>query len=798
MIWPGTPNYTCRMSSREEKQPRPNSLDASLRPGTEVGGYVVQSVLGSGGMGTVYAARQTALDRPVALKVIAPWLATDPEFRSRFVQESRVAAALDHPNVVTIYEAGEDGGLLFVSMRAVEGRDLKRLVEHEGPLAPDRAVAIVSQVASALDAAHTAGVVHRDVKPANVLVEQRGGYDHAYLSDFGLVKRSGADESLTGSGGWLGSVDYLAPEQVQGGVVDARSDIYALGALLFFTLTGQVMFPRPDVAAKLYASVNDRMPSLLDFRTDVPSALEAVIRQATAKKPTARYPTAGAMAQAARAALAGQAAGTARPLPAKPGAALSGALALAASGRLGATASRLLKPATPIGRRRLFAIGTAALAAVIALIVTALAGVWSSPQTPSQSAQSPGGASNQGASPQNAKPVPVHGAPNTFSFQGVPLTGQTYDVTDNSGEHSAPPSLALAGETAFAVPDMVAQSPSLQVINAASGKMIGTVPPAVAVDSTANQAETPPIVATFAGKQFAVVGYVLTVHRKGATHSSKVLEIDAVDTHAHRLWKIVKPLPRGTAAFISLFLGPKTVVVNLGDNHEIPIPHPVLAFNLETRKLAWQNSTFEPLVVANDIVVGERDDQYGPHSGETVALNMQTGAQLWGRIDAPKIDSGIQASATNVLAAADTDNLQLLNVKNGKWKSLPNLTGAIGSDDLSSCAYDQQAVIVCSFTGDSDLDSEYNYTLGVDGKTGAVIWQLTGDAMLEPITAAYDGKVYGKTASGPVVVNARTGKTLNPTVGIEPYVVDTDVAIAADPSAPDPVNARLMAYPVTR
>lgn len=255
-------------------------------------------------MGVVCRATQLALGRTVALKVIAPDFAGDPTFRHRFRQECRLAASLDHPNIVPIIEAGEDGGLLFVSMRWVDGVDLGCLVDNEGPLAPRRALAIVAQVASALDVAHGAGLIHRDVKPANILIEARHGTDHAYLGDFGLVKRVGSDPGLTGSHGWIGTVDYVAPEQVRGEAVGVPADVYALGAVLYTALTATVPFGRPDTASKLWACVNDPLPPLGATRPDLPAGLDGVLAWAMAKDPTQRCPSAGGLVAALQATLA--------------------------------------------------------------------------------------------------------------------------------------------------------------------------------------------------------------------------------------------------------------------------------------------------------------------------------------------------------------------------------------------------------------------------------------------------------------------------------------------------------------
>jgi len=256
-----------------------------LETGTIVAGYRIDAFLAQGGMGVVYRATQTALDRPIALKLIAPELARDPAFRARFERESRLAASIEHPNVIPVYEAGEADGQLFISMRFVDGTDLHAEVER-GPLEPARAARIVEQVGFALDAAHARGLVHRDVKPANVLI---GAGDHAYLTDFGLVKDLGGDGRMTSTGMWVGTPDYAAPEQFKGDEVDARTDVYALGCVLFHALTGQVPFPRSQAVAKMWAHAEEPPPAL-----EGPlAALNPVITRAMAKDPAARYPSAG-------------------------------------------------------------------------------------------------------------------------------------------------------------------------------------------------------------------------------------------------------------------------------------------------------------------------------------------------------------------------------------------------------------------------------------------------------------------------------------------------------------------------
>ena len=269
--------------------------------GEVINGYRVEDVRGRGGMGVVYRARQLRPNRVVALKVIAPELADDPEFRRRFEAESEAAASIEHPNVIPIYEVNDDAGLLYVVMRYVDGFDLRELIRLG--VSPLRAVEIASQVAGALDAAHRRGLVHRDVKPGNVLVSEP---DHAYLADFGLTKRVDSESGPTKTGGLLGTIDYVAPEQAAGKRIDGRADVYALGCVLFHALTGHVPYPRDTDLAKIYAHLNEGLPSVLEVNPDLPSALDAVLRRGMAKKPEDRYPSAGDLARAARAALTGE------------------------------------------------------------------------------------------------------------------------------------------------------------------------------------------------------------------------------------------------------------------------------------------------------------------------------------------------------------------------------------------------------------------------------------------------------------------------------------------------------------
>jgi serine/threonine protein kinase/WD40 repeat protein len=276
---------------------RPSRVD--LQPGTEVTGYRIERTLGRGGMSVVYLAEHDWLQRKVALKILSPQLAEDERFRERFVRESRLAASLDHPNVIPIYEAGASGGDLFIAMRYVEGTDLRTLLHDGGPLQPARAVAIVRQVAAALDAAHEQGLVHRDVKPGNVLLARQRGSEageHVYLSDFGLTKRSASDSGITGTGQFVGTLDYAAPEQFKGGVPDARTDVYSLGCVLFECLTGLPPFRSENDAGLMYAHLQEPPPLVTSERPELPGTVDGVLAKAMAKAPSDRYASAGALA----------------------------------------------------------------------------------------------------------------------------------------------------------------------------------------------------------------------------------------------------------------------------------------------------------------------------------------------------------------------------------------------------------------------------------------------------------------------------------------------------------------------
>ena len=314
-----------------------------MGPGSTVAGYRLEQVIGRGGMGIVYTAHDERLDRRVALKLIAPELAADTVLRRRFLDESRIAAGIEHPHVIPVYEAGEADGALYLAMQLVDGDDLRSTLLQRGALSDDRAIPIIVQVASALEAAHARGLVHRDVKPSNILLAPVAGGDHAYLSDFGLCKPVEATRGVTASGQVVGTVDYMAPEQLRGAHADGRADIYALGCVTFQCLTGAPPYTGSDVAVML-AHLQQPTPRLPGN-----PAVDEVLQRALAKAPEDRWPTVGEFASTLREASSSHTRPTAT------------------------RASAALPPAPPPRRsRRRLAAAAAVVACLLAVVVAAV------------------------------------------------------------------------------------------------------------------------------------------------------------------------------------------------------------------------------------------------------------------------------------------------------------------------------------------------------------------------------------------------------------------------------------------
>jgi Protein kinase domain len=404
--------------------------------GAQIASYRLEEEIGRGGMAVVYRARDVRLGRWVALKVLAPAYVQDEAFRQRFIRESRTAAAVDHPNIIPIFDAGEAGGVLYIAMRYVAGQDVHGLLHSAGPLPVARALGIVGQVASALDAAHACGLVHRDVKPANMLlggVADTGRADHVYLSDFGISKQLNATSSLTLTGQVLGTLNYLAPEQIEGRQVDGRADAYALACTAFELLAGSPPFRRDENMAVMWAQLNAPPPRLTSLRPDLPAAVDQVTARALAKAPADRYPSclafSAALQQACAPVLNGAAGpvgsapppGSAPPRPARPAAPTAAdpvpspapppvAPPAAEPGRPATTPmpvlhpSRPVRPPTPRKRRR----GLAAVLACVAVLAVgggAYAVVHNAALRTGPAAAA--GSKGPGTAPSGAAPVPV-------------------------------------------------------------------------------------------------------------------------------------------------------------------------------------------------------------------------------------------------------------------------------------------------------------------------------------------------------------------------------------------------------
>ena len=265
--------------------------------GREIAGFLIESEIGRGGMGVVYLAHQSYPERKVALKLLSPDLASDSAFRERFVHESNAAASTEHPNIVPVYGAGEADGQLYLAMRFIEGTDLGSLLAREGALPADRACRICAEIADALDAAHDRGLIHRDVKPGNILLDAR---DRAYLTDFGLIRRTQLHTDITKTDQFMGTIDYCAPEQIKGGEIDGRADVYSLGCVLFECLTGSPPFRKDTEVATIYAHLEEDVPKASSRRPGITPLLSSVVTKAMAKRPEDRFATAREMAEALR------------------------------------------------------------------------------------------------------------------------------------------------------------------------------------------------------------------------------------------------------------------------------------------------------------------------------------------------------------------------------------------------------------------------------------------------------------------------------------------------------------------
>ena len=281
-------------------------MPSDISTGAVLAGFRLKSLIGQGAMGAVYLAESREAGADVAVKLLMPELTEDDRFRHRFMREAEIAASLDHPHVVPILTFGEEDGRLYLAMPYVDGFDLRDLLSREGPLEPARTLHLLEQVAAALDAAHAAGLVHRDVKPANILVAGEPGEEHAYVCDFGLARHLSSVSSLTGDRGFVGTIDYVPPEQIAGGSIDRRADVYSLGCVLYECLTAERPFERETELALVYAHLNDAPPLVTHLIPELPETVDDVVATALAKDPDDRYGSCGELVAALRAALAGK------------------------------------------------------------------------------------------------------------------------------------------------------------------------------------------------------------------------------------------------------------------------------------------------------------------------------------------------------------------------------------------------------------------------------------------------------------------------------------------------------------
>jgi class 3 adenylate cyclase/tRNA A-37 threonylcarbamoyl transferase component Bud32/DNA-binding beta-propeller fold protein YncE len=277
-------------------------MNVDVAVGSTLAGFRVERLLGRGAMGAVYLAEDVHLRRKAAIKVIAHELADDDRFRRRFLLESQLAASLEHPHIVPIYAAGEEGDVIFLAMKYVEGYDLRALVDASEHVDDERALSLLAQVGDALDTAHGLGLVHRDVKPANILIGA-GDVEHAYLCDFGLARHASTVASLTGNA-FVGTIAYIAPEQIESGAVDARADVYSLGCVLYECLTGATPFERDGDLRVVFAHLKEPPPLVTTLRPDLPEAIDGVLQKVLAKEPDERFSTCSELIAAAGEALA--------------------------------------------------------------------------------------------------------------------------------------------------------------------------------------------------------------------------------------------------------------------------------------------------------------------------------------------------------------------------------------------------------------------------------------------------------------------------------------------------------------
>ncbi len=417
-----------------------------LAEGDEFAGYRIERRLGRGGMGVLYLAVEPGLERRVALKLIAPEAAADEVFARRFAEESKIAASIEHPNVVPIYAAGEEGGVPFIAMRYVAGADLARRLARDGRLEPAAAVELIAQIGNGLDAIHAAGLIHRDVKPANVLLAGEAGAEHAYITDFGVARNVATESGLTQTGRFVGTLDYVAPEQISGGLIDARVDVYALGCLLFKLLTGEVPFPKEGEAARLYAHLHDPPPTPSLYVPEVSMALDDVVVRAMSKQPDDRYPSAGDLGRAAQAARRGERTTVPEHTVATGAAATRESAAPTESTRRLTDETVVAVPEKASGgsRRWVIAAGAALIAAVVIVVILISGGGGGGSNNTAETGSTPTTASQKKDKPAKPKPEPLSRSELIAKADAICETSQSTYTNVRSSELEEVPNVEYA------------------------------------------------------------------------------------------------------------------------------------------------------------------------------------------------------------------------------------------------------------------------------------------------------------------------------------------------------------------
>ena len=704
---------------------------AGFRAGTLVAGYRLEAQVGAGGMAVVFRARDERLGRLVALKILAPSLALDSAFRRRFIAESRAAAVVDDPYIIPVYEAGEADGVLFIAMRFVRGGDLRGVLEREGALAPFRAAEFISPVASALDAAHRAGLVHRDVKPANILVDARDDRpDHVYLSDFGVSKGAMSSVSLTGTGQFLGTPDYSAPEQIQGLAVDGRTDQYALACVAYQLLTGAAPFERDQGLAVLLAHLSAPPPSLASRRPDLSAAADQVLSRGLAKEPEKRFASCRDFAEALREALGLARYHSRSPAPGHPQTQVVAAPQPELPGPATAGSGKAARPADPVA----------------AATIDSVPG-----DRPADAADlgDPGGLTTQARRRLQEREV---GLP-----QAEPMP--TVIPTPGAGPTQQDPALATAASApADAVPPVRETAPApagLAAGQAVAGPDVGPAPP---LDAGGYRATLPP------GDDYPTV--TVGGPEPGAGETTPRAPRPRRIGRAIRRRSVITATAMGIA-----LIGLVTAITIISGAHGTSGAHGAPGTSVRWSYTSGNSVESSPAVAGGTVYIGSDDDSL-------YALDAATGHLRWSYSTGGPVESSPAVAGGIVYIGSDDDSLYALDAATGhlRWsystggpvESSPAVAGGIvyiGSDDNMVYALD-------AATG----QLRWSYTIGVFG-TGPGV--ESGPAVAAGIVfiGSWDDKVYAvDAATGHLIGSYSTGGS----VESSPAVADGIVYIGSD------------------